>query len=295
MKNTIFTGSGVALVTPMHPDGSVNYDKLKELIDFQINSGTDAIIACGTTGESAVLTHEEHVEVIKTTVKHTAGRVPVIAGTGSNDTAYAINLCKEAEQLGADALLMVTPYYNKTSQAGLVAHYLAVADQVSTPIILYNVPSRTGLGFKSETYARLAEHKNIAAIKEANGDISSIAKTLSLCGDHLALYSGNDDQILPIMALGGVGVISVLANVCPKEVHDICRLYLDGKTQESTALYFRYLEMSNVIFEDVSPIPIKEAMNLMGMEVGGCRLPLVPIQPAAKEKLTAAMQKVGLL
>ena len=228
MKNTIFTGAGVAIVTPMHDDGSVNYAALGELIEMQIAGGTDAIIICGTTGESSTLTDDEHRECIRYTIEKVNKRIPVIAGTGSNDTAYAIELSKDAEAMGADGLLVVTPYYNKTSQRGLVAHYTAIADAVNIPIILYNVPSRTGVNISLDTYKILAEHKNIAAAKEASGNISAIAKLIAECGDKLDVYSGNDDQIVPIMALGGKGVISVLSNVAPKLTHNIAQLCLDN-------------------------------------------------------------------
>lgn len=295
MKNTIFKGAGVAIVTPMKPDGSVNYDKLRSLIDYQIENGTQAIIACGTTGESPTLTHEEHVEVIKTAVEHTAGRVPVIAGTGSNDTRYALELSKEAEALGADALLMVTPYYNKTSQAGLIKHYTYVADNVNLPIILYNVPSRTGTDIKPQTYAVLAEHKNIAAIKEANANINAITETMALCGDKIDLYSGCDEHILPILALGGVGVISVLSNVIPKQTNDICKYYFDGDIEKSRSLQLKYYSLIKALFSDVNPIPVKEAMNMMGFDIGKCRLPLCDMIDDAKSKLRAELERNGLL
>ena len=295
MKNTIFKGAGVAIVTPMKPDGSVNYEKLRSLIDYQIENGTQAIIACGTTGESPTLTHEEHVEVIKTAVEHTAGRVPVIAGTGSNDTRYALELSKEAEALGADALLMVTPYYNKTSQAGLIKHYTYVADNVNLPIILYNVPGRTGTDIKPQTYAILAEHKNIAAIKEANANINAITETMALCGDKIDLYSGCDEHILPILALGGVGVISVLSNVIPKQTNDICKYYFDGNIEKSRALQFKYYSLIKALFSDVNPIPVKEAMNMMGFDIGQCRLPLCDMSDDAKNNLRAELERNGLL
>lgn len=295
MKNTIFRGAGVALITPMHADGSVNYEKLRELIDFQINNGTDAIIACGTTGESATLTAEEHVNVIKETIKHTAGRVPVIAGTGSNDTAFAVELSQEAEQLGADGLLMVTPYYNKTSQAGLIAHFTKVADSVNCPIILYNVPSRTGTAFKTETYAVLADHKNIVGIKEANADLSMMAKTMSACGDKIDIYSGNDDEVLPCLSLGGVGVISVLSNIAPKVVHDMCYSYFNGDVVTARDLQIKYVNLIAALFSDVNPIPVKEAMNIMGFDVGECRLPLVRMNDAAIANLKAELAKVELI
>lgn len=295
MKKTIFTGSGVAIITPMNADGSVNYDVLGELIDFQIENGTDAIITCGTTGESATLSHEEHCQVIQFTIDKVAGRVPVIAGAGSNETAYAVELSKEAERMGADALLVVTPYYNKTSQAGLIRHYNTIADSVSLPIMLYNVPSRTGCAIKPETYAELAKHPNIVAVKEANGDIASVAKTLSLCGDALAVYSGNDDQIVPLMALGGKGVISVVANICPKETHEITAKMLAGDTAGAAKLQIAYTELIEAMFMDVNPIPVKEALNLMGYACGECRLPLVAMSEQNHEKLRNIMGKYGLV
>ncbi len=295
MKNTIFKGAGVALVTPMNADGSVNYDKLKELVDFQIENGTDAIISCGTTGESSTLTVDEHVEVIKTTIKQVAGRVPVIAGTGSNDTAFAVELSKEAEALGADGLLTVTPYYNKTSQAGLIAHYTKIADNVNIPIILYNVPSRTGTAFKPETYAVLADHKNIVGIKEANANLSMMANTIALCGDKIDIYSGNDDEVVPCLSLGGVGVISVLSNIAPKVVHDMCYNYFEGNIQAARDLQIKYYHVISALFSDVNPIPVKEAMNMMGLNVGECRLPLVRMSEDAQVKLRAELAKVNLI
>ncbi len=295
MKKTIFTGAGVAIITPMNADGSANWEKLKELIDFQIGAGTDAIIVCGTTGESAALTHEEHVQAIETAVRHAAGRVPVIAGTGSNDTRYALELSLEAQKLGVDGLLMVTPYYNKTSQAGLIAHYEYVADRVKTPIILYNVPSRTGVNIKPETYQALAKHPNIAAAKEANGDLAALAQTLYLCGDDLDIYSGNDDQIVPILSLGGKGVISVLSNVAPAVCHQICVNYREGRVKESAALQLQYIGLIQALFADVNPIPVKEAMNLMGMNVGPCRLPLVSMAEQAREALSGVLKEFHLI
>lgn len=295
MKKLVFTGCGVAIVTPMNQDGSVNYDTLGKLLEFQLENGTDSIISCGTTGESSTLTHEEHCKVLEHTIKTVNGRVPVIAGTGSNDTAYAAELSVEAEKLGADAILSVTPYYNKTSQAGLVRHYNYIADRVNLPMILYNVPSRTGCAIKPETYVELAKHPNIVAVKEANGDLSSIARTAALCGDELTIYSGNDDQTIPVLALGGKGVISVLANICPKVMHDICALFFEGKLAESRTLMLKYLDLANDMFMDVNPIPIKEAMNLMGMEVGECRLPLAPMSDKAKQNLRAVMERYELI
>lgn len=295
MKNTIFTGAGVAIVTPMNADGSVNYAALGELIEMQIAGSTDAIIICGTTGESSTLTDEEHRECIRYTIEKVNKRVPVIAGTGSNDTAYAIELSKDAEAMGADALLVVTPYYNKTSQRGLVAHYTAIADAVNIPIILYNVPSRTGVNISLDTYKILAEHKNIAAAKEASGNISAIAKLIAECGDKLDVYSGNDDQIVPIMALGGKGVISVLSNVAPKQTHDIAQLCLDNNCAEAAKMAARYLSLANSLFIDVNPIPVKEALNMMGVAAGPCRLPLYEMETAKKETLASALREAGLI
>lgn len=296
MKNTLFTGSGVAIVTPfMQGTEKVNYKKLGELIEYQISHGTDAIIICGTTGESPVLDHDEHSEVIKFAVDVTNKRIPVIAGTGSNDTAYGVKLSNEAEKAGADGLLMVTPYYNKTSQAGLIEHFNFIADRVNIPIILYNVPSRTGVDIKPETYCVLAKHKNIVGIKEANGDISSVAKTMALCGNDIDMYSGNDDQILAIMAHGGAGVISVLANILPQVAHDICAEFLAGNVQKARELQFRYLDLCNDLFLDVNPIPVKEAMCMMGQDVGPCRLPLTKMSDAAHTKLQATLKKHDLV
>lgn len=295
MKNTIFTGAGVAIVTPMNDDGSINFEKLGELIEFNIENGTDAIIICGTTGESSTMTDEEHVECIRYAVEKVNKRVPVIAGTGSNDTRYAVTLSKEAEAIGVDALLVVTPYYNKTSQAGLVKHFTTIADSVNIPMILYSVASRTGVNIAPETVCKLAEHKNIVAIKEASGNISQIAKIAAMCGDKIDIYSGNDDQIVPIMALGGKGVISVLSNCVPKETHEICALCLENKYDEARALANKYLEFANNLFIDVNPIPVKEALNIMGFGVGECRLPLVSMNENSKAILTETMRKIGLV
>lgn len=295
MSNTIFTGAGVALVTPFHEDGSVNYPALEKLLEYQIAHSTDAIVICGTTGESATLTPKEHSEVIKFTVDVVNHRIPVIAGTGSNETAYALELSNDAEKAGADALLIVTPYYNKTSQRGLIKHYTYIADRVSSPIIIYNVPSRTGVNVKPETYAALAEHKNIVAAKEASGDISQIAKIVSLCGDKLDIYSGNDDQIVPIMALGGKGVISVLSNICPQIAHDIPARFLEGNYEESAKLQLDYLELCNAMFMDVNPIPVKVAMKMMGLEVGPLRMPLCDMDAASTEKLGNILKKYKLI
>lgn len=295
MKNTIFTGAGVAIVTPMNEDGSINYGKLGELIDFNIDNGTDAIIICGTTGESSTMTDEEHVECIRYAVEKTNHRVPVIAGTGSNHTEYAVNLSKEAEALGADGLLCVTPYYNKTSQAGLVAHFTAIANAVKIPVILYNVPSRTGVNILPETLKKLSEVENIVAVKEARGNISQVAKIAALCGDNLDIYSGNDDQIIPVMALGGKGVISVLSNCMPFETHEIAALCLDNKYDQAREKANRLLEFTNALFCDVNPIPVKEALNIMGFGVGECRLPLIRMSEDKIASLTESMKKIGLV
>lgn len=295
MKKTIFTGSGVAIVTPMREDGSIHYEKLGELIDWQVENGTDAIIICGTTGESTTMSDEEHVECIRYAAERTAGRIPVVAGAGSNDTAYAVWLSKEAKQAGADALLHVTPYYNKTSQRGLVRHFNAVADATDLPVILYNVPSRTGLDIKPTTYLELSKHPNIVAVKEAGGNISAIAKTVNLCGDDLAIYSGNDDQIVPLLSLGGLGVISVLANILPRETHDVCRLYFEGKVKESAKLQTDLIPLIDALFSDVNPIPVKEALNQMGRRVGPCRMPLVEMADAARRELAAQLQAWNLI
>lgn len=295
MKNPIFTGAGVAIITPFTADGKVNEKVLAEIIEFQISHSTDAIVICGTTGESATLDHNEHTQAIKVAVDVTAGRIPVIAGTGSNDTAYALKLSNDAEKLGVDGLLMVTPYYNKASQEGLIKHFNYVADRVSTPIILYNVPSRTGCEIKPETYAELAKHKMIYAAKEATGNLSSIAKTISLVPEDFTIYSGNDDQITPIMSLGGKGVISVLSNILPQVAHDIAQTALDGDFKKSAELQLKYLELCNAMFMDVNPIPVKVTMRLMGIDVGPLRLPLCDMTPANTEKLKSVLQKYELI
>lgn len=295
MKKTIFEGVATALVTPMNNDGSINFDRLKTLIDEQIEAGIPALVICGTTGESATMTLEEHSEVIRVAIKHAAGRVKIIAGTGSNDTACAAELAKEAEEAGADALLIVTPYYNKATQNGLVAHYKYIAERVSLPIILYNVPSRTGCNIKPETYAKLAEIDNIVAIKEANGDISSVVKTRLLCGDKLDIYSGNDDQIVPIMALGGKGVISVLSNVCPKETVEMCDRMLSGDIEGAAAMQIELSSLVDALFIEVNPIPVKEAMNIMGMGMGPLRLPMTPMEESTKAVLINELKKFDLI
>ena len=292
----IFTGSGVAIVTPFHADGSINYDKLEELIDFHCNNGTDSIVICGTTGESATMTEAEHVECIKKAVEFTKGRIPVVAGTGSNATYTAIELSKEAEAAGADGLLIVTPYYNKCTQAGLAAHYTAIAKEVKTPIIMYSVASRTGVNIAPETVASLVKNvDNIVGVKEASGNISQIAKIMNLTDGKVDLYSGNDDQIVPIMSLGGIGVISVLANVAPKETHDICAKYLSGDIKGSAELQLRALPLIDALFSEVNPIPVKKAMQLMGHEVGALRMPLTELTEGNTEKLAKAMKEFGII
>lgn len=295
MKPTIFTGAGVAIITPFNQDQTVNYDRFCEIVEYQLKKGTDAIVVCGTTGEAKTLSTEEHVRLIKLCVEIVNHQVPVIAGAGSNDTRYAVELSNEAEKCGVDALLSVTPYYNKTSQRGLITHYNYIADRVSTPIILYNVPSRTGVNIRPETYAELAKHPLIVGTKEANGDISQIARTASLCGDNLAIYSGNDDQATAIMALGGKGVISVLSNVVPGIAHEIVQKYLDGDYIGSRNLQLEWLDLCNALFIDVNPIPVKEAMNMMGLDVGPVRMPLVEMDDASKAKLRASLVRHGLV
>ena len=295
MKNTIFTGAGVAITTPMLEDGTVDFEGLGKNIDFQIENGTDAIIICGTTGESSTLSDEEHRACIKYAVDHTHNRVPVIAGTGSNDTKYAIELSQEAQELGADALLLVTPYYNKTTQRGLVAHYTAIADSVELPSILYNIPSRTGVGFDISTIAVLAQHKNIVAVKEASGSISYVAKLAAKCGKDVDIYSGNDDMIVPIMSLGGKGVISVLSNVIPKQTHQMAQDCLNNDFASGSALQLEYLQLCNDLFMEVNPIPVKEAMNQMGLPAGPCRMPLVEMSEEHKAALHQTLLAYGLV
>lgn len=293
---SVFTGAGVALITPMHEDGSVNYDKLAEVIEYQIANHTDSIIICGTTGEAATLSTEEHIEVIKFCIEQVKHRIPVIAGTGSNCTSSAIELSQEAQNVGADALLCVTPYYNKATQAGLVGHFKAVADSVKIPIILYNVPSRTGCNIKPETVAAICkEASNVVGIKEASGDLSQVAMLMSIMDGRLDLYSGNDDQIVPIMSLGGKGVISVLSNVAPRQAHEIAADYLAGNVKSACRKQLEAIELIKALFCEVNPIPVKHAMNLMGMEVGPLRMPLSPMEPKNLETLKNAMKNYGIL
>lgn len=295
MKKRIFTGAGVALITPMNADGSVNWDKLGELIEYHIEKETDCLIICGTTGESATLTDDEHLKCIYYAVSKSAGRIPVVAGASSNDTSYAMMLAKESKQAGADGILCVTPYYNKASQRGLIRHYNMIADTTDLPMILYNVPSRTGCNILPETYFELSKHPNIVATKEANGDIISVAKTRALCGDALDIYSGDDDQIVPILSLGGIGVISVLSNILPKETHDICRLYFEGKVKESSDLQISMIGMVGALFCDVNPIPVKAAMNMMGWNVGECRMPLCETSPENLARIENQLRLHGLV
>ncbi len=295
MKKVLFTGSAIAIITPFDAENKINFKKLGEIIDYQIENGTDGIVICGTTGEGSTLDHEEHTEAIRYTVEHTAGRVPVIAGTGSNDTNYAVKLSNEAEKAGVDGLLMVTPYYNKTSQEGLIRHYSYIAERVSTPIILYNVPSRTGVNILPETYRELSKLDRIVATKEASGDISQIAATIALCGDDLTVYSGNDDQVTAIMSLGGKGVISVLSHVAPRVAHDMAASFLAGDPARSAKLQLEWFDLCKALFCDVNPIPVKEAMNLMGWDVGECRLPLTATTSAKRETLRKALANHGLV
>ena len=295
MKKRLFTGAGVAIATPMHADGSINWEELGRLIDWQIENHTDAIIICGTTGESATMSDEEHMESIRFAVRHAAGRIPVIAGAGSNETSHAILLAKEAKDCGADGILVVTPYYNKCSQKGLAKHFEMVADAGGLPTILYNVPSRTGVNIAVDTYKYLSGHPLIVAAKEASGNITQVADLRAACGDDLDVYSGNDDQIVPILSLGGAGVISVLSNVMPRETHEICQLFFDGKVKESAALQLRLMPLIHALFSDVNPIPVKEALNLMGFAAGECRMPLCSMNEDKIAALKAEMQKVNLI
>lgn len=291
----IFTGAGVALVTPMNEDGSVNYPKLKEILEYQIAHKTDAIIICGTTGEASTLSDEEHLECIRYTCEVVNKRIPVIAGTGSNCTQSAIELSKKAEESGVDGLLLVTPYYNKATQNGLKAHYKAIAEAVSVPIILYNVPSRTGTRMTPQTVVDLcSEVTNIVGVKDATGDISEVAELLSLADGKVDLYSGNDDQIVPVLSLGGKGVISVLSNILPEETHNMVESYLQGDVEKSRELQLRYYDLVKALFCEVNPIPVKKAMNLMGMQVGGLRLPLTEMEEKNAAHLAEEMRKVGI-
>lgn len=295
MKKRIFQGAGIAILTPMHSDGTINWEAFGRLIDWQLENSTDALIVCGTTGESPTLSTEEKVSLFRFAVERVNGRVPVIAGTGSNDTKKAVELSKEAKQAGADGLLLVTPYYNKTSQRGLAAHYNAIADAVDLPQIVYHIPSRTGVTIAPKTFRELSKHPNIVAVKEASGNFAAIAQTRYLCGDDLDFYSGEDGQIVPLLSLGGIGVISVLSHVAPKAVHDICSLFFEGKVQESAALQLAYMDLIQALFADVNPIPVKEAVNLMGFEAGPCRMPLCSMSGEDRAVLVAALKNHGII
>ena len=292
----IFEGAGVALITPFYENGEVNYDKLEELLEEQIAGGTDAIISCGTTGESSTMSHEEHIEVIRFTCQVVKNRIPVIAGTGSNATREAIHLSEAAETAGADGLLLVTPYYNKATQAGLAAHYTAVAESVKIPILLYHIPGRTGVTMKPETIVNLCKDvPNIVGVKEASANFSAIAEIMSMAEGKVDLYSGNDDQIVPLLSLGGKGVISVLSNVAPAQTHEICESYFRGDSKRSCELQRQAVPLINALFCEVNPIPVKAAMNLMGKEVGPLRLPLTEMEPQNQKRLAKAMEDYGIL
>ncbi|BEU88490.1 4-hydroxy-tetrahydrodipicolinate synthase [Selenomonas sp. TAMA-11512] len=294
MKEPVFRGAGVAIITPFTEDG-INFDVLGEIIEDQIKGGTDAIIITGTTGESATMSDEEHRAAIKYAVDKVAGRIPVVAGTGSNETRYAIELSTYAAEVGADGLLLVSPYYNKATQKGLIAHFTAIADAAKLPCIIYNIPSRAGVNVEPETLAQLSKHPFIYGVKEASGNLSAIAKIRYLAEKDFAIYSGNDDQILPILSIGGQGVISVLSNVAPKPTHDMCRLYFDGKAKEAGELQIAYLDLINALFIEVNPIPVKAAMKLMGYNAGPLRLPLTPMEEVHLEVLKTAMKKHGII
>lgn len=293
MSKTIFTGCATAIATPMNADGSINYEEFGKLIDYQIENSIDGIVICGTTGESATMTDEEHIEVLRYGIERVNHRVPVIAGAGSNDTAYAVELSKEAEKLGADALLQVTPYYNKASQRGLVKHFSTIADAVNIPNILYNVPSRTGVNIAADTYIELSKHPNITAVKEASGNMATVMD-ISAYTD-LDIYSGNDNEALCCLALGGKGLISVTSNVAPKEKHDEIKLYLEGKHEEALAIQKKLLALDKAMFMDINPIPVKEALNIMGFRAGECRLPLCSMTDEMKAKLHSVMEPLGLV
>jgi 4-hydroxy-tetrahydrodipicolinate synthase len=292
---SIFTGAGVALVTPTFPDGAVNFEKMKELIEFQLANDTDALIICGTTGEASTLSDEVQIECVRYAVEVVKGRVPVIAGAGSNDTAHCIELAKGCETAGADAVLLVTPYYNKATQKGLILHYTAVAESLSIPIILYNVPGRTGCNITPKTVLELSKVKNIVAVKEASGNLSQVAEIAALVGPDFDIYSGNDDQILPILSLGGKGVISVLSNIAPKETHDMVVKFFESDLKGSIALQLGAIELISALFCEVNPIPVKTALDLMGYEVGPCRMPLCAMEDKNLETLKKAMKNYGLI
>ncbi len=294
MKKKVFTGSGVAIITPFTENG-VNYDELGKMLDYHIENKTDAIVICGTTGEASTMPDKEHCDAIKYTVERVAGRIPVIAGTGSNDTPHAIKLSKFAEEAGADAILSVTPYYNKATQQGLIAHFTAIANAIKIPVILYNVPSRTGCNIAPETLKELSKVENIVGVKEASGNLSQVAKIASICDDDFAIYSGNDDQILPVLSLGGIGVISVVANVAPVETHDMVMKFLEGDIKTAKELQLGMIELCDALFCEVNPIPVKTAMKLLGWNTGDLRLPLTPMAEKNLDFLKSAMQNYGLL
>ena len=294
MKTPLFTGSSVAIVTPMHQDESVNYEKLAELIEMQIAGGTSAITICGTTGESATLKDDEHLEAIRFTIEKVAGRIKVIAGTGSNETSHAIELSQEAAAYGADGLLLVTPYYNKCTTKGLIRHYTTIADSVNIPCIVYNVPSRTGVSMSVPVYKELSKHPLINGVKEASGSTEIVLRTIAACGDELNIWSGNDNQIVPFMAMGAKGVISVLANICPKETAEMAGACLAGDYKKAADMQVRYMELIDALFCEVNPIPVKHALNLMGLEVGPLRMPLCEMEPANLERLRNAMASMGV-
>ena len=292
----IFQGAGVALVTPFKENGEIDYDRLEELVEERIAGGTDAIVACGTTGEASTMTHEEHLDVISYVCQVVKGRIPVVAGTGSNCTETAVYLSEEAERRGADGILVVSPYYNKATQKGLKAHFTAVANSVKIPMILYNIPGRTGVNIKPETVADLCRNvENIVGVKDATGDISSVAELMCLCDGNIDLYSGNDDQIVPLLSLGGKGVISVLSNIAPAQTHQICQEFFDGNVKESCHLQLKALPLVKALFCEVSPIPVKAAFKLMGKSAGPLRMPLTEMEPENRERLRAAMKEYGLL
>ena len=293
MKTPVFKGSCTAIITPFNEKG-IDYERLKKNLDYQYENGTAAIVVCGTTGENATLSGDEHQELVRAAIRDTAGRMKVIVGIGSNNTLTALRHAENAKAGGADAVLMVTPYYNKSTQNGLIEHFTYVADRVDVPMILYNVPSRTGIGLQAETCKILSEHKNIVGIKEASGDIALGAKIRSLCGDELLIWSGNDDATVPLMSLGALGVISVASNIVPGAVSKLCALCLDGHFEEATALYTKYADLISALFIETNPIPVKAAMQLMGLDSGELRLPLVPISKDNKGKLLAAMRDVGI-
>lgn len=295
MKKTLFTGAGVAIVTPFNEDKSVNYDALGNMLEYQIENSTDAIIICGTTGEASTLTDEEQISVIKYTVDKVNNRIPVIAGAGSNDTRHGMELCKQCEEVGADGLLIVTPYYNKTTQKGLVKYYQNMAGATKLPVIMYSVAGRTGLNIQPKTVLELTQVENIVAIKEASGNISQVAEIAALCGDSIDIYSGNDDQIVPLLSLGGKGVISVIANVAPKYTHDMVMSFLDGNIKKAAKMQTECINLCKNLFSEVNPIPVKAALNMMGLNAGGYREPLVEMEEVNYNNLEKAMKDFGLI